>query len=104
MYEPLRDLSQELLLPGLDDRASRTPCSGSKTNRRFVEAYMVGLNVEMGGELLWRGFPTDQRGTYFDQFWDVGARSEPRRTSIRSATGASARSATPQARPRASSS
>ena len=23
---------------------------------------MVGLNLEMGRELLWRGFPTDQRG------------------------------------------
>jgi hypothetical protein len=34
---------------------------------------MVGLNHEMGRELLWRGFPTDQRGTYFDQFWDARA-------------------------------
>jgi hypothetical protein len=24
----------------------------------------------MGRELLWRGFPTDQRGTCFDRFWD----------------------------------
>jgi hypothetical protein len=32
----------------------------------------------MGGELLWRGFPTDQRSTYFDQFWDVAAAKEPR--------------------------
>ena len=22
-------------------------------------------------ELLWRGYPTDQRGTYFRQFWDA---------------------------------
>ena len=44
---------------------------GLQTNRRFVEAYMVGLNVEMGRELLWRGFPTDQRGTCFAQFWDT---------------------------------
>ena len=33
---------------------------------------MVGLNDEMGRELLWREFPTDQRGSYFRQFWDVG--------------------------------
>jgi hypothetical protein len=32
---------------------------------------MVGLNHEMARELLWRGYPTDQRGTYFDQFWDA---------------------------------
>jgi hypothetical protein len=68
MYEPLRDLSQELLLPGLD--AVGTDCVlGLETNRRFVESFLVGLNVEMGRELLWRGFPTDQLGTYFDRFW-----------------------------------
>ena len=70
MYETLRDLGQELLLPGLEDIAPNTVL-GLKTNRRFIESYMVGLNVEMGRELLWRGFPTDQRGTYFDQFWDA---------------------------------
>src|SRR5919204_5372147 len=32
---------------------------------------MVGLNHEMGRELLWREYPTDQRGSYFRQFWDV---------------------------------
>jgi len=31
---------------------------------------MVGLNHEMARELLWREYPTDQRGTYFRQFWD----------------------------------
>ena len=47
MYESLRDLSQDLLLPG---PAHVLPDSvlGLKTNRRFVEAYLVGLNVEMG--------------------------------------------------------
>ncbi len=78
MYEPLRDLSQDLLLPGLEHVDPDTVL-GLKTNRRFIEAYMVGLNVEMGGELLWRGFPTDQRSTYFDQFWDVVGAKEPRR-------------------------
>jgi hypothetical protein len=71
MYEPLRDLSQELLLPGLD-RVLRDSVLGLKTNRRFIEAYMVGLNHEMGRELLWRGYPTDQRGSYFRRFWGLG--------------------------------
>ncbi len=71
MYEPLRDLSQELLLPGLD-KVKPDTVLGLKTNRRFVEAYMVGLNHEMGRELLWRGYPTDQRGTYFAHFWGLG--------------------------------
>ena len=71
MFEPLRDVSQDLLLPGLD-KVKPESVVGLRTNRRFVEAYMVGLNHEMGRELLWRGYPTDQRGTYFDRFWGQG--------------------------------
>jgi hypothetical protein len=69
MYEVLRDLSQDLLLPGLKHLLPNT-VTLLETNARFVESFMVGLNHEMGRELLWRGFPTDQRGTYFRQFWD----------------------------------
>jgi len=50
----------------------------ARTNNRFVESFMVGLNHEMARELLWRGFPTDQRGTCFDQFWDVRGAPAPR--------------------------
>jgi len=70
MYESLRDLSQQLLLPGLET-VEPNSVLGLETNSRFVEAYLVGLNFEMGRELLWRGYPTDQRGTYFDRFWDA---------------------------------
>jgi hypothetical protein len=42
-----------------------------KSNQRFVEAYMAGLSYEMGRELLYHEYPTDQRGTYFRQFWDA---------------------------------
>jgi len=76
MYEPLRDLSQELLLPGLD-AVTTDRVLGLETNRRFIESFLVGLNVEMGRKLLWRGFPTDQLGTYFDQFWGGGADIPP---------------------------
>jgi hypothetical protein len=41
------------------------------TNTPFIESYMVGLNHEMSRELLWREYPTDQRGSYFRQFWDA---------------------------------
>lgn len=70
MYAPLRDLSQAWLLPGLESVAPNSVL-GLKTNRSFIEAYMVGLNTEMARELLWRGYPTDQRGTCFDRFWDA---------------------------------
>ena len=43
-----------------------------ETNQRFIEAYMVGLNHEFARKLLWREYPTDQRGSYFRQFWAVG--------------------------------
>jgi hypothetical protein len=76
MYEPLRDLSQELLLPGLD-AVGPDSVLGLETNRRFIESFLLGLNVEMARELLWRGFPTDQLGTYFDQFWGGGADIPP---------------------------
>ncbi len=79
MYEALRDLSQELLLPGLEAIKPNT-VTLLETNSRFIEAYMVGLNHEMGRELLWREYPTDQRGSYFRQFWDVRGRVPPPRT------------------------
>ena len=71
MYRALRDISAEFLAPNLGLIPNNT-ISLMETNQRFIEAYMVGLNDEMGRELLWRQFPTDQRGSYFRQFWDVG--------------------------------
>jgi len=38
-------------------------------NPAFVEALMVGANHEMNRELLWREYPTDQRGSPFRWFW-----------------------------------
>lgn len=68
MYEPLREVSQDLFLPGLETVKPETVLA-LQTNQPFIEAYMVGLNHEMGRELLWRAFPTDQRGTCFSNFW-----------------------------------
>jgi hypothetical protein len=70
MYEPLRDLSQDLMLPGLE-LIPPDILTLLETNEPFVEAYMVGLNHEMARYLLWENYPTDQRGSYFRQFWDV---------------------------------
>jgi len=73
MYRPLRDVSAELLVPNLALIPNNT-VSLMEVNERFIESYLVGLNHEMGRELLWREYPTDQRGSYFRQFWDVGDR------------------------------
>jgi hypothetical protein len=70
MYDPLQKRSHELLLPAVDKIPQNT-IGLLKVNRRFLEAYMCGLNHEFASELVWRGFPTDQRGSYFRQFWDM---------------------------------
>ena len=69
MYEALRDLSQDFLFPGLEHVPPNT-VTLLETNPKFVESFLVGLNAEMSRELLWRNYPTDQRGTYFRQFWE----------------------------------
>lgn len=72
MVLPLIELGTQWLMPGVD-RVPRESVVAVAANRAFIEAYMVGLNHEMAREMLWRGFPTDQRGTVFARFWDTSA-------------------------------
>jgi hypothetical protein len=72
MYAPLRDLSPEYVLPGVENVLPDT-VGILVSNHAFIESYMVGLNHEMARQLLWNDYPTDQRGSYFRQFWDVSA-------------------------------
>jgi hypothetical protein len=72
MYAPLRDLSPSYLLPGVENIPANS-VGLLQTNHKFIESYMVGLNHEMSRQLLWNAYPTDQRGSYFRQFWDVSA-------------------------------
>ncbi len=60
---------KEWLLPGVAALKPHQAVTLLVTNNVFVEAFMVGLNTEMANELLWRGYPTDRRGTYFSSFW-----------------------------------
>src|SRR4030095_9683364 len=46
MYEAVRDLSQDFLFPGLEHVPPNT-VTVLRTNPRFVEAFLVGLNSEM---------------------------------------------------------
>jgi hypothetical protein len=70
MYAPLAAISPELFLPNLN-LIEQNSITLLETNQAFIEAYMVGVNHEFARELLWREYPTDQRGTPFRQFWDV---------------------------------
>jgi len=81
MYSFMRDAAPDWFVPGLENVEDET-LSLLETNPAAIEAFMVGLSHEMGCELLWREYPTDQRGTYFKHFWDrssdyTGADSNP---------------------------
>lgn len=69
MFEELKKIDQEYLVPNLDAFPNNT-VTLLETNQKFIEAYFTGLNHEMSRELLWREYPTDKRGTYFKHFWD----------------------------------
>lgn len=68
-YQLLLGHSLEMISPGLGSLEKNTMVV-LRENRRFIESYMVGLNHEMGREMLWRGYPTDQKGTVFRYFWN----------------------------------
>jgi hypothetical protein len=71
MYEAIDTYDRDWLVPGLGTIAKPDFVTVLQTNPAFTEAFLVGLSDEMGRELLWRGYPTDQRGTYFRRFWDA---------------------------------
>jgi hypothetical protein len=66
----LQQRHPEMFLPNLGDFPANA-VTLLEYNHAFVEAYMLGLNHAFGSELLWRDYPTDLRGSYFRQFWDV---------------------------------
>ncbi|HKC85068.1 MAG TPA: hypothetical protein VKG02_03770 [Blastocatellia bacterium] len=70
MCEPLIAISPEIFLPNIN-LIEQNGVTLLETNQRFIEAYLVGVNHEFARELLWREYPTDQRGTFFHQFWDT---------------------------------
>lgn len=69
-YQHLKRISQDHVVPNLASLVNNS-ITLLECNWRFIESFLVGLNHEMARELLWRGYPTDQRGTYFAQFWDL---------------------------------
>lgn len=69
MVDPLKRLSEEYLMPGVDD-VPRNSVGAVASNPAFIESFMTGANHEFARELMWRRFPTDRRGTYFRTFWN----------------------------------
>lgn len=68
MYQALAQHDKQAFMPGVDGIPEDTIML-VKVNQFFIDSFMVGANVEMNRELLWRGFPTDLRGTPFQRFW-----------------------------------
>jgi hypothetical protein len=70
LFEPLRGLGQDYVLPNIAD-LPRESIAVMEPNGRFIESVLAGASSEFARELLWNEFPTDQRGTYFSRFWDA---------------------------------
>jgi hypothetical protein len=68
----LAAMSPAWLLPGLSQVLPNSLALVA-VNRRFVEAFMAGLNHEMGRRLIFDEFPTDVAATFFKSFWNDGA-------------------------------
>jgi hypothetical protein len=68
-YHYLNMLSDKFILPGLAE-IPMDHIAVFKNNPKFTEAFLCGMNTEMGSELQWREYPTDRRGSYFRKFWD----------------------------------
>jgi hypothetical protein len=60
MYEALRDISQDYLLPGLEHVPPNT-VQLLQTNAKFIESFMVGLNVEMDASCCGATIPQSAR-------------------------------------------
>jgi hypothetical protein len=69
-YEFLKKISQNFILPNVD-KLPNNCITLLETNQRFIESFLAGMNHEMARELLWREYPTDQRGSCFRQFWNI---------------------------------
>jgi hypothetical protein len=69
MFMHLQNLSQDYIIPNIREIPENT-VTLLENNQVFIESFMAGLNHEMANELLWREFPTDQRGSCFRNFWD----------------------------------
>jgi hypothetical protein len=76
MYSALEELSAEWMLPGVSNVLMDTAVL-LETNPRFVEAFLVGLNEELARDLLWREYPANRSGTYFQTFWGATVNGAP---------------------------
>jgi hypothetical protein len=76
MAEPLRELFPDLVYPAVDGLPEDSVAL-LVGNTVLIVAYLAGLNHELGRELLWRGYPSSGRATWFRNFFDTrGAQTD----------------------------
>jgi hypothetical protein len=73
VYREVLRLDPQLILPA-PQALPQNAVTSVGTNPWFIAAVMAGANHELCRELLWRGFPTDQRATCLRDFWDRSGR------------------------------
>jgi len=69
LFWDLEKLDQDVIVPGLGDFPNNR-VRLLAVNAGFVGAYLVGANHELAREFLWREYPTDLSGTFFQRFFD----------------------------------
>jgi hypothetical protein len=75
-YSLLAKISTDFLLPGIGDVPDNTMAL-AKVNAAFIESFLLGANLELSREFIWREFPADLTDTWLRVFWDTaGATSE----------------------------
>lgn len=75
LYWDLLNLGADRILPGVTTLgANRVRLVA--VNNSFIGSFLVGANHEMARELLWRDYPVNMRGTFFQHFWQYVAPTE----------------------------
>ena len=69
LFWDLERSDQDVIVPGLGDFPNNR-VRLLEVNAEFVGAYLVGANHELAREFLWREYPTDLSGTFFQRFFD----------------------------------
>jgi hypothetical protein len=71
VFPYLQAMASYLLVPQFNQIKPNTVLL-MEVNQAFIEALMVGMNEELGREMIWREYPADPTATFFQQFWDYG--------------------------------
>ena len=70
LYRMLVRIDPEYLLPGVGELPDDS-IGLAVVNQAFVEAFLLGANHELAGEMIWREYPANLGDTWLRTFWDT---------------------------------